>query len=284
VTYSSAGAELAVGTNLSRGEVVPHPDPDRERIRSRIVLELKAGLRLNGDVLKERLGMNIKRSPLKLSCALVVITLLAQVRVGAILIDFNSAPVGSVADGAYGDVSIRTLSTITENETQEIIGYGHGTIRTDYGSPNVSVNRIFPSPGYTGGGVMNRVQLDVEFLRPISEFSVNVNSDYSSMLFYTVRTDAGYETKSIWFGAIHSYDYHTLQVTAPEGGYLTSFYFSQADRGGVEVVMDNLNYTVAAHVPDTMGTLSGLAIALTCIGVVRYRFSAAKIGPSPIAS
>ena len=123
----------------------------------------------------------------------------------------------------------------------------------------------------------NRVRLDVEFLRPISEFSVNVNSDYSSALFYTVRTDEGYETKSIWFGAIHSYDYHTLQVTAPEGGYLTSFYFSQADRGGVEVVMDNLNYTVAAHVPDTMGTLSGLAIALTCIGLVRYRFNTAKV-------
>jgi len=227
---------------------------------------------------KKESGMNIKRPPpCKLSCALVALTLLAQLRVGAILIDFNSAPVGSVADGAYGDVSIHTLATITENETQEIIGYGHGTIRTDYGSPNVSVTRVFPSPAYTGGGIMNRVRLDVEFLRPISEFTVSVNSDYSSVLFYTVRTDAGYETKSISFGAIHSYDYHTLNLVAPEGGYLTGFYFSQADRGGVEVVMDNLNYTVAAHVPDTMGTLSGLAIALTCIGLVRYRFNTAKV-------
>src|SRR6185436_10808057 len=130
----------------------------------------------------KELGMNIK--PLRLSCALVGLTLLTQLRAGATLIDFNSAPVGGVADGVYGDVSIHTLATITENETQEIIGYGHGTIRTDYGNPNVSVTRIFPSPSYTGGGVMNRVRLDVEFLRPISEFSVNVNSDYSSMLFY----------------------------------------------------------------------------------------------------
>jgi len=226
----------------------------------------------------KELGMNIK--PLRLSCALVGITLLAQLRAGATLIDFNSAPVGGVADGVYGDVSIHTLATITENETQEIIGYGHGTIRTDYGSPNVSVNRIFPSPSYTGGGVMNRVRLDVEFLRPISEFSVNVNSDYSSVLFYTIRTDEGYETKNISFGAIHSYDYQTINLLAPEDGYLTGFYFSQADRGGVEVAMDNLNYTVAAHVPDTMGTLSGLAIALACIGLVRYRFNTPRLVPA----
>jgi hypothetical protein len=208
------------------------------------------------------------------SCACAFILLFGwHPEVRAILIDFNNLSAGRTADGTYFDAQIRTLATITDGVDGPILQSGSGRIGSEYGSPGIFVPRMFLDPNIPPpeNGIINRVLIDVAFSTGISAFSVDVDSAYSSTLFYTGFDAAGQSILgNIPFFSSHDWTYQHLEVAAPTGGYLTGFYFSQQDRGGVHVAMDNLDYTRAA-VPDTMTTISALAIAVGSLAFMRRR-------------
>jgi hypothetical protein len=208
------------------------------------------------------------------SCACAFILLFGwHPEVRAILIDFNNLSAGRTADGTYFDAQIRTLVTISDGIDGPIVQSGSGRISSEYGSPGIFVNRMFLDPNIPPpeNGIINRVLIDVAFSTRISTFSVDVDSAYSSILFYTGFDAAGQSILgNIPFFSSHNSTYEHLEVAAPTGGYLTGFYFSQQDRGGVSVALDNLDYTRAA-VPDTTTTISALAIAVGSMAFLRRR-------------
>jgi hypothetical protein len=208
------------------------------------------------------------------SCACAFILLFGwHTEVRAILIDFNNLSAGRTADGTYFDAQIRTLVTISDGIDGPIVQSGSGRISSEYGSPGIFVNRMFLDPNIPPpeNGIINRVLIDVAFSTRISTFSVDVDSAYSSILFYTGFDAAGQSILgNIPFFSSHNSTYEHLEVAAPTGGYLTGFYFSQQDRGGVSVALDNLDYTRAA-VPDTTTTISALAIAVGSMAFLRRR-------------
>jgi len=193
--------------------------------------------------------------------------------VSAILIDFNNLSTGSAPDGTYFDAHIRTLVTISDGPDGAILQSGSGRISSEYGNPGIFVSRMFLDPNIPPpeNGIINRVLIDVGFSTRINTFSVDVDSAYSSVLFYTGFDASGQSILgNIPFFSTHDWTYQHLEVAAPAGGYLTGFYFSQQDRGGVHVAMDNLDYTRAA-VPDTTTTISALAIAVGSLAFMRRR-------------
>jgi len=208
------------------------------------------------------------------SCACAFILLFGwHPEVRAILIDFNDLSAGRTADGTYFDAQIRTLVTISDGVDGPIVQSGSGRISSEYGSPGIFVPRMFLDPNIPPpeNGIINRVLIDVAFSTRVSTFNVDVDSAYSSILFYTGFDAAGQSILgNIPFFSTHDWTYQHLEVAAPTGGYLTGFYFSQQDRGGVSVALDNLDYTRAA-VPDTTTTISALVIAVGSLAFIRRR-------------
>ena len=208
------------------------------------------------------------------SCACAFILLFGwHPEVRAILIDFNNLSAGRTADGTYFDAQIRTLVTISDGVDGPIVQSGSGRISSEYGSPGIFVPRMFLDPNIPPpeNGIINRVLIDVAFSTRVSTFNVDVDSAYSSILFYTGFDAAGQSILgNIPFFSTHDWTYQHLEVAAPTGGYLTGFYFSQQDRGGVSVALDNLDYTRAA-VPDTTTTISALVVAVGSLAFIRRR-------------
>jgi hypothetical protein len=207
------------------------------------------------------------------ACAFILLFLGWQLDARAILIDFNNLSAGRTADGTYFDAQIRTLVTISDGVDGPILQSGSGRISSEYGSPGIFVPRMFLDPNIPPpeNGIINRVLIDVGFSTRVSTFSVDVDSAYSSILFYTGFDAAGQSILgNVPFFSTHDWTYQHLEVAAPTGGYLTGFYFSQQDRGGVSVALDNLDYTRAA-VPDTTTTISALAIAVGSLAFLRRR-------------
>jgi len=207
------------------------------------------------------------------ACAFILLFLGWQLDARAILIDFNNLSAGSTPDGTYFDAQIRTSVTINDGIDGPVVQSGSGRISSEYGSPGIFVPRMFLDPNIPPpeNGIINRVLIDVAFSTPINSFSVDVDSAYSSVLFYTGFDASGQSILgNIPFFSTHDWTFQHLEVTAPTGGYLTGFHFSQEDRGGVHVAMDNLDYTRAA-VPDTTTTISALAIAVGSLAFLRRR-------------
>jgi hypothetical protein len=206
------------------------------------------------------------------SCACAFILLFGwHPEVRAILIDFNNLSAGGIPDGTYFDCQIRTSVTISDGIDGPIVQSGSGRIGSEYGSPGIFVPRMFLDPNIPPpeNGIINRVLIDVAFSTRVSTFNVDVDSAYSSILFYTGFDAAGQSILgNIPFFSTHDWTYQHLEVAAPTGGYLTGFYFSQQDRGGVSVALDNLDYT---RVPDTITTISALAIAVGSLAFLRRR-------------
>ncbi len=194
------------------------------------------------------------------------------------LIDFNNLPLGSVADGVYGNVQIYT-STYIEDAGGQIRFPGHGTIATggtgvlqgpDFTSPAIFVSAQTPPPDYDGRR-WYVTQIGANFLTPMSSFSVDVSSGtFTSSLIYTGVDSSG----AAWSGSAQILPYRPFEgvggyrhfdISAPAGGYLTGFFFEQGDSGAIEVdiSMDNLSYT--QRVPEVTGWS---IIAMSALGLV----------------
>jgi hypothetical protein len=209
--------------------------------------------------------------------------LLLSQSVPAALIDFNDVPVGTQISSLNpsGAAVIGTRLWITDRATGTTTAesFTRGVIGNPSflnGTPSAVIEAARgDAPGDPFSSRWN-IQMAVSFQAPISTFSVDAYSAfYSTHLFYTGVNELG-ETFTLSGGVlgapIDRFDH--FDITAPTGGYITGFYFSQfEDNGSIMLALDNLDYTtvsqniasVSAPVPETVGLPT---FAFTICGVL----------------
>ena len=209
----------------------------------------------------------------------------------AITIDFDDLPLGATPDSFhFKGVRIHThVSVLGPSDTSAIWGVvhnpmahaprsflwdatefgterasAHGQIETWNGNPGVVVRAGHVALPTTGQMEDYFARIGVEFIGGVSDFSVDANSlVYTTELVYSGIDITGQSFRGSLFVGDSWDEYTHLHVTAPEGGYLTSFYFSMADsiEFPVRLNMDNLSFT---PVPDTGSSIAlfGASLAL----------------------
>jgi len=207
--------------------------------------------------------------------------LLLSQSVPAALIDFNDIPVGTEVSSLnpYGAAVIGTRlwvierdmgTTVLESFTRGVIGAGPDD------SPSV-VMEAGPqdAPGYWAYYHWN-IEIAVSFQAPISTFSVDAFSrTYNSQLFYTGVDEMGeiFILSAGSLGGLVTPQFDHFDVVAPEGGYITGFYFTQFENvGTIVLAMDNLDYV---PIPETIG-LPTFVFTICAVLFVHRRMKAAR--------
>jgi len=211
---------------------------------------------------------NSLRANARMKTWICLCTLLLSQSVPAALIDFNDIPVGTEVSSLnpYGAAVIGTRLWVTERDmgTTVLESFTRGVIGA---GPNDSPSVVMEAgpqdaPGYWASSQWN-IEIAVSFQAPISTFSVDAFSrTYSSQLFYTGVDETGeaFTFSAGWLGGLVAPEFDHFDVVAPEGGYITGFYFTQFENvGTIVLAMDNLDYTTvspniaSAAVPETIG-------------------------------
>jgi hypothetical protein len=197
--------------------------------------------------------------------------LLLSQSVPAALIDFNDIAVGTVATGLnpYGDAVISTRLWVTEQGPIVAESFTRGVIDVYPYFPNGDSPAVVigasaqDAPGDWSSSRWN-IDIGVSFLVPVSTFSVDAYSAfYSTPLIYSGVNALG-EAFTMSAGSLGGMPDRLdhFSITAPTGGYITGFHFSQfEDVGSIVLAMDNLDYTPfasesglpTARVPEAIG-------------------------------
>ena len=187
-------------------------------------------------------------------CAL----LLAQHAHGE-LFDFNDIAIGTEVTSLnpYGNAVIRTRLWVTEDGATVAESFTRGVIDNPSflnGSPSVVIQASSAdAPGDPSNSQWN-VEIGVSFQTPVPAFSVDAFSAYySTRLMYSGVNELG-ETFTVSGGSLGGLRdmFDHFDITAPAGGYITGFHFSQyEDVGGIFLAMDNLEYKTG--IPEAIG-------------------------------
>lgn len=217
--------------------------------------------------------------------------LLLSQSVPASLIDFNNIPIGTEVSSLnpFGNAVISTRLwvteynpgqppvTVAESFTRGVIGpfAEHAVSSGNTGSPSVVITA---GPGDRTDWEKKQswaVEISVAFQTPVSAFSVDAYSAfYNSNLVYT-GVDAIGETfigSAPLPSGVVAPGFTHFGITAPTGGYITGFRFSQGEfTGGIQLAMDNLGYTV----PESIG-LPTFAFAICGVIFLHRRIAAIR--------
>ena len=219
-------------------------------------------------------------------CAL----LLAQ-SLSAALIDFNDLAVGTQVSSLnpYGGATITTRMWVThggittaESFTRGVIGVGPN------GTPSVVMEAGIMDSNTTDpelfGRQMWNIDIGVSFQAPVDRFSVDAFSlIWSSPLIYSGVNAMGEAfSSSVRLPGSQVEEFTHLDITAPTGGYITGFHFSQFENFfEIKLAMDNLDYTAAAGtigsspVPEAIG-LPTFVFAIVGVLFAHRRLKAAR--------
>jgi hypothetical protein len=200
---------------------------------------------------------------------IILCALLLSHSVHAALIDFNDIAVGTEVSSLnpFGSAVIGTRYWVTDGTTTVAESFTRGVIgNPSYlnGTPSVVMESSpldAPQPD-DGPKLWRNIEIAVSFANPISAFSVDAYSyTYTSSLIYSGVNATG-EAFTLSGGSLGGMPDRLdhFDITAPAGGYITGFHFSQfEDRGGIMLAMDNLDYTAVA------GTVGSTSIGSTAV-------------------
>lgn len=211
--------------------------------------------------------------------------------VHAELYDFNDIATGTQVSSLnpFGSAVISTRLWVIEDGATVAESFTRGIIdNPSYlnGTPSVVIGAARgDAPGDWSNSRWN-IEIGVSFQTRISTFSVDAYSAfYSTDLFYTGVDELG-QTFTLSGGSLGGMldRFDHFDITAPAGGYITGFYFSQfEDTGSIMLGLDNLDYTTVAGptasslatVPETIGPTT---LVLTICGMlfVHRRMKAAR--------
>ena len=201
--------------------------------------------------------------------------------VPAALIDFNDIAVGTQVSSLnpYGDAAINTRmwvtergTTVTESLTRGVIGIGPN------GSPSVVMEAGYGDVTDPEQFLLQRWNIDiaVSFQTPINRFSVDAFSlIWTSSLIYSGVNALGeaFTSSAHLPGSSGEQIFTHFDITAPTGGYITGFHFSQfEDFFDIQLAMDNLDYI---PVPEPLG-LPTFVFAIGGVLFAHRRMKAAR--------
>lgn len=220
---------------------------------------------------------------------LYLCALLVSYSVHAELYDFNDIATGTQVNSLnpFGSAVINTRLWVTEGGGTVAESFTRGVIDNPSflnGTPSVVIEAgPLDAPGDRSNSRWN-IEIGVSFQNPISAFSVDAYSAfYSTDLIYTGVNEMGeaFTLSGGWLGGLGDRIDH-FDITAPTGGYITGFYFSQfEDNGSIMLALDNLDYTLAggaiasAPVPETIG-LSTFVFSIIGMLFLHRRMKAAR--------
>ena len=205
---------------------------------------------------------------------------LFSIPAGAALIDFENLALGSQPSaGQFGDVNISTRYWVTDGFQGPTIAesFTRGVIDVQNGSQSVVVvSQHSDADGLrTDASARRNIQVNVNFASGVSGFAVDVFSEiYSSALVFSGFNSLGeaFQISTAFSGAGPGVeDFTHLSAFAPEGGYITGFYFSQWETSDhIRLAMDNLDYTSLAGIDTRTATVpeAGSSAMLLGIGVI----------------
>jgi hypothetical protein len=197
----------------------------------------------------------------------------------ATLIDFNDIAIGTEVTSLnpYGGAVIGTRLWVIDYGDGATVAesFTRGIIDEVGGSPAVVIEAGPLDATQWGEHQRWNIEIAVSFQVPISTFSLDAYSrTYTSRIIYSGVNEMGgtFTLSSSPLGG-STYDFTHFDISAPTGGYLTGFHFSQFDDvGSILLVMDNLDYT---PVPETIG-LPTFVLSICAVLFGHRRMKAAR--------